>query len=56
MSNSSDKKPDVKKHDLSQSKAAKVKKGASVDDKTFKAALKKVLKENKEQLKRLADK
>ncbi|MCE5317304.1 MAG: hypothetical protein LLG04_08070 [Parachlamydia sp.] len=50
MTKFSDKKPDL-------SKAAKVKKGGSaVDDLTFKKAMKKVLKENKEQLKRLADK
>lgn len=49
MTKSSDKKPDL-------SKVAKVKKGASVDDQTFKKAMKKVLKENKDQLKRLADK
>lgn len=45
-----------KKNDLSQSKAAKVKKGPNVDDQTFKKAMQKVLKENKQQLKRLVDK
>lgn len=50
MTKSSDKKPDL-------SKFAKVKKDrATVDDQTFKKAMKKVLKENQAQLKRLADK